>query len=224
MIIEFLFLSKGRSLRGIDKERESGIEENENKMFTPLDASSSPRICLPDPHRSFVVPKGRKATILFFICFSFAAQQMRKTLGQVESKKTVKKQRRVPKEDPGIYPSLYSPPNSSKDSYIPIPTGPEWASDFAESLRNELAALAIAIQRSSGKAGIFQKQKSEEACLPGVGGRWGEVQPSQAHQYVQEAVQVVRILDRCPRTANSRRWLGAGRGQHESPGLLKNGC
>lgn len=116
-------------------------------------------VCQVHLHWSFVVPKGRKATILFFICFSFAAQQMRKTLGQVESKKTVRKQWRVPKEDPGIYPSLYSPPNLSKYSYIPIPTGPEWDNEFAENLRNELAALPIAIQRSSGKAGRFQKQK-----------------------------------------------------------------
>lgn len=54
------------------RERESGIEENESKTPAPLDASSSPRICLPGSHQSWVVPKGRKATILFLICFSSA--------------------------------------------------------------------------------------------------------------------------------------------------------
>lgn len=34
--------------------------KNESEILTPLDVSISPRICLPGPHPSSAVPKGRK--------------------------------------------------------------------------------------------------------------------------------------------------------------------
>lgn len=124
-------------------------------------------ICLPSPHQSMVVPKGRK-NILFLICFSFAPPYVRRTLGAGNGEQ----QWRMPKEGSRMCSSLCSPHFQVKILTLMYLWAQSKPTEFAEITRNKLATIGIPVHRLSGKAGRFMKLKSEQVCLLGVrGGR-----------------------------------------------------
>lgn len=94
--------------------------KNWSKLSVPVDAPSSPKICLQSPHQSLALSKGRKGchfvSHLLITCSSINGQG-RHWCDEVGG---TWERWRVPKEDLGIYLSLPSPQSSGKDSYSSV--------------------------------------------------------------------------------------------------------
>lgn len=167
MITDFSFLSGGESLKRIEKERERVRVHEEWKWDTYASWCFSFSKDLPARSSSkFSGSQGQKRPPF---CFSFAPPWERHCMwwtGREQWGNSGERQRKTQE----CVPRYAHPHLEAKILTFLYLWAQSEPAELAKITKNKLTTIAIPSQRLFGRAGRFQKQKSEEAYLPGMRG------------------------------------------------------